>query len=78
MNATATLAPISHNRRAAVLDITLPGGFILATITVGALMGGAFASDEKLRGWLLANAQSRVNFEAKIHGFTAPTVAWES
>lgn len=74
--ATATLSRINNGKREACLEVEWAGGFAGALISVWGGYGGATASEASIRGWLLRNAQERVNLEAGTHGFTAPTVTW--
>jgi hypothetical protein len=78
MTATATLSRINNGAREACLEIEWSGGFAGCLITVGAMMGGTFASEEAIRAMLLRRAEDRARYEAQTHGFTVPAVVWGS
>ena len=75
---TAILSRIDSSNREACLEIEWTGGFAGCLINVWNGYGGVYAPESSVREWLIQAAQTRVNFEAKTHGFAAPVVVWES
>lgn len=83
MSLTATNAELSritsNGKRQACLMVDFSDGtFAGCLIEVGSQYGGALPTEEKIREWLMRNAQERANFECKTKGAAPISVKWES
>jgi len=77
---TAELSRITSNgKRQACLTVDFSDGtFAGCLIEVGGQYGCACPTEEKVRGWLLRNAQERCDFECKTKGAQPISVKWEA
>ena len=83
MSLTATNAELSritaNGKRQACLSVDFSDGtFMGSLIEVAGYHGGGPVPEERVRGWLLGNAQEALDFACKVKGAASTTVKWES
>ena len=83
MSLTATTAELSritsNGKREACLIVDFSDGtFAGRHVAVGMGYGGGVVPEDRVRGWLLRNAQEECDFECKTRGIPSIPVKWES